>query len=625
MHITIGLFNHMVLQRNKRDASEASFAGTCTARGQVTATVRRGKAVVKGLSGVIVGTARRGRFAGCLKGIPTGGPYSIELRIGDEKLSVKDVFVGDVWLLGGQSNMQGCGLFPKKRLPTDPLVRAFYMDDRWAVAEDPIHNMWDCVDQVHIDLSGGTRPGKPDPGWGVCPGPSFANEMRRLTRVPQGLIACAHGGTSMTQWDPKLKRQGGKSLYGAMVRRLKKNGGRVAGLLWYQGCSETNPDAVPQFIRRMRELVAAVRRDTGDRALPIVQVQIARVIGLGPEGVRFWNAIQEKQRLLPEIIPNLATVPAIDLALDDLIHIGGEGQYVLGRRLAYAMQVLRAGRKAGLPPIAVKKITMETARCTTCVSGTGVAVVEFDNVVGRLCAASRPTGFSIMNQQGGSSVFDVQLDGPRARLRSTLPPSALAGAMIHYGFGYDPCCNITDEAGRSLPAFGPLWIGEPRAITPFLNRIRVSAFQPSDGKLDALDCPGGLDALGMTPRTFNDNFCNLHPEISQRGGRDEVVYFACRFACAEAMSLAAVLGYDGPVKVWVDGRQVFHDPNGVNPATEDKATVPFQVEAGEHELLIALGTNHGLAWGIFLRLERLGISRRQLRLGPAFYRMPEPC
>ena len=38
------------------------------------------------------------------------------------------------------------------------------------------------------------------------------------------------------------------------------------------------------------------------------------------------------------------------------------------------------------------------------------------------------------------------------------------------------------------------------------------------------------------------------------------------------MSLALRLGYDGPVKVWVDGTPVFHDPAGSNPARIDAAT-----------------------------------------------------
>ncbi|MBI2438201.1 MAG: hypothetical protein HYV36_05240 [Lentisphaerae bacterium] len=614
MKIETGLFSHMVVQRNRKNVSEADFSGMCAASGPVLATVRRGKGVIKGFAGVPVGKAARGHLKGCLKGLPAGGPYTIELRAGNEKLTIKDVLVGDVWLLGGQSNMQGCGLFPKKRLPADPQVRAFFMDDRWAVAIDPIHNMWACVDQVHIDLCGGSRPVKPAANWGVCPGPTFGIEMRRRTGVPQGLIACAHGGTTMTLWDPQRKGEGGKSLYGALVRRLVKNGRRVAGMIWYQGCSDANAQDAPLYTKRMQELVAALRRDCADKTLPVAIVQIARVIGWGPDTAAPWNSIQDQERRLPLAIRNLVMVPAIDLPLDDAIHISGEGHTILGARLAQAMQTLRRDRKAGPPPISLKKIILEPAR--------GL-VVEFENVAGKLCAGSRPSGFAIVNQAGSANHFDIQLDGRRVRLRSSLTPHLLSEAAVHYGYGTDPYCNIVDEAGRSLPVFGPVRLGMGRAVTLFVQQLRVSAYQPAAGKLDGLEFPALLDSLGLAARSFPDVFCNLHAEIAQHGGRDEVVWFACRFSCPEAMRVALLFGYDGPLKAWVDGKQVFHDPNGINPATPDKGKAVIHAEPGDHEVLIALGTNHGAAWGIHLCFERLDVAKKQLRMGPEHFVMPK--
>ncbi len=615
MNIETGLFDHMVVQRNGRNVSEAAFSGTCAASGPVLATVRRGSKVIARFARARCGQAARGMFKGCLKGLPVGGPYTIQLAVDGETLTVADVLVGDVWLLGGQSNMQGCGLFPKKRLPIDPQVRAFYMDDRWAVAKDPLHNMWQCVDPVHAALCGGAQPPKPPADWGVCPGPAFGNEMRRLTGVPQGLIACAHGGTSMKQWDPRRKREGGKSLYGALVRRLNRNGRRVAGLVWYQGCSDALPEEAKLYTLRMKQFVAALRRDCGDKALPVAMVQIARVVGWA--SVAAWNAIQDQQRQLPGLIRRLAVVPAIDLPLDDSIHISGAGQYVLGVRLARAMQVLRIGRRAGLPPPALKRVTLETVR------GLGVAVVEFENVVGRLRSGDRPGGFAIVTQGGCSNHFDTQLDGPRVRIRSSLALSELGGAVLHYGYGLDPHCTIADEAGRSLPVFGPVRLGRARALSPFIHDLRVSAFLPSAGKLGQLECPAGLDALGLSRRLFPEMFCSLHPEILKRGGADEVIYYACRMSCKEPMRLKLILGYDGPVKAWVDRTQVFHDPAGINPATPEKGQAPVRVGAGEHDLLVALGTNHGAAWGIFFRLERLDVPQRLLLRGPGHYEMPE--
>jgi sialate O-acetylesterase len=160
MNIVTGLFDQMVVQRNRRNVSEAAFKGECEADGAVLATVYRGKRVVAGLSGIKAGKAVSGFFSGCLKGMPVGGPYDVKLTVGHEQVVVSDVLVGDVWLLGGQSNMQGCGVFPPEPLAADPQVRAFFMDDRWAPAVDCIHNLWDAVDPVHVDLCGRERCGQ---------------------------------------------------------------------------------------------------------------------------------------------------------------------------------------------------------------------------------------------------------------------------------------------------------------------------------------------------------------------------------------------------------------------------------------------------------------------------------
>ena len=133
MEILTGLFDHMVVQRNSRNVSDALFTGTANAAGKVLARVTRGGRVLTGYAAKAVGTARGGKFEGRLSGLPVGGPYEITLTIPGnvpETLTVSDLLVGDVWLLGGQSNMEGCG-FRKDRAKPHPLVREFYMTDEW--------------------------------------------------------------------------------------------------------------------------------------------------------------------------------------------------------------------------------------------------------------------------------------------------------------------------------------------------------------------------------------------------------------------------------------------------------------------------------------------------------------
>ncbi len=467
MEIQTGLFDHMVLQRCAGARARHEVQGTTGAKGTVRAVVRRRGAAPGTAFEGCVGKAAAGVFTARLPPLPAGGPYSIALTVVDpggrvlDRCRVRDVLVGDVWVAAGQSNMQGCGHLNRPLKPVHA-VRAFTMDDRWGVARDPIHNLWSAVDPVHAILCGGANPPRPPANWGTGPAVAFAHALELVSRIPQGILACAHGGTSMAQWDPGLAaREGNRCLYGALLRRLRKNGGRIAGMIWYQGCSDATPEAAPLYTERMRALVAALRRDTGNPRLPIVMVQIARVTDWpAGDGVRAWNSIQEQQRRLPEQIPHLAVVPAVDLPLDDAIHLSEDAQVRLGHRLAYAMRVLVEGRRAGRPPIAV-----ESARIAPDAFGRAMVVVRFANVVGRLSSQGcRPAGFSLEGAPPGA-LFDVVLDGPCARLRTGVPAAQAAGWQVWYGRGVDPYCNVTDAADRSLPVFGPLSV-EPLARSP---------------------------------------------------------------------------------------------------------------------------------------------------------------
>jgi hypothetical protein len=129
-------------------------------------------------------------------------------------------------------------------------------------------------------------------------------------------------------------------------------------MIWYQGESEAIPDGAAVYTDRMIRFIDAVRSDTADPDLPVVIVQIARFINTEADS-ESWNLVQDLQRLLPGRVRNLLTVPAIDLDIDDLIHIGGEDQHRLGVRLAQAMAVLKRLPKAGKPPIELDKVTVE--------------------------------------------------------------------------------------------------------------------------------------------------------------------------------------------------------------------------------------------------------------------------
>jgi sialate O-acetylesterase len=630
MDIIQGLTDHQVLQRNSRNLSETYLEGKCDASGvlclRVTST--GSNKALPGLADKKITRLNKGRFKVKLTGIPVGGPYDVTLILRSSngqtlaEYQAKDILVGDVWILGGQSNMQGIGYLKDAAKP-DKNVRAFYMDDRWSVAQDPIHNLDRAVDPVHADLCGGTLPVRSKHA-GVGPGVAFGQNMAKLTGVPQGLLACAHGGTTMAQWDPALKKLGGKSLYGATLRRFIKNGSNVAGVVWYQGCSDADSQNAPLYTSRMKKLVAAFRRDMGGRQLPFAMVQIAGVYRVVPdaEGASWWNSIQDQERLLPKVIKNLTVVPVIDLVLDDLIHISGRDQQRLGRRLAEATWTLIKGKNALKPPMALKSIRKLTNPYTRNLE----IEVAFDHVEGSLQSPGKALGFALAlsSNQLSEAIYRTDLKGNTALLRTAVPEDFDENELyLHYGWGYCPSCNITDQAGRSLPVFGPVSIAVDQKPMISMKKIRTSKILPGAGKLQDVICPDTADRkLGWQGRQFPTCFANLHNELMDKTN-DALVFFAGKFKCDEAMKLKVGVGYDGPVKLWIDRKEVFYDPNGINPMIPDQAMIDFKAKAGEHEIVVAFSANFGKAWGIAIRLHRLDVTKRQLCKGTTGYKLPE--
>ncbi len=371
--------------------------------------------------------------------LATGGPYEVG--------GVVNVFVGDLWVLAGQSNMEGVGDLIDVETP-HPLVHSFQSREEWAPAEEPLHWLGESPRPIHHTLWGLTMPETPAPrdtsrlkGSGL--GLTFAKMLADATGVPIGLIPSAHGGTSMQQWEPSRKSMDGDSLYGATLLRVEANGGKVAGILWYQGESDANPADALVYGQRMTALVQAFRTDLGQPNLPFFLVQLGGFVTPADQGlVDGWNSVRESQRkLASDLPPPTAVVSAIDCGLDDLIHIDTDGLKTLGRRLAAVA--------LGHPAPALKAVSYDAPRYQI--------RVNFDGIQGTLAASGRPAGFSLRDPNGAEVqlIYKIVLDGSDAVLNLNEDPSSL-GLHLWYGYGLNPYCNITDTSGASIPAFGPV-------------------------------------------------------------------------------------------------------------------------------------------------------------------------
>ncbi|GCE12870.1 sialate O-acetylesterase [Tengunoibacter tsumagoiensis] len=378
---------------------------------------------------------------GQIQEFAVGGPYTIG--------EAHDVLVGDIWILAGQSNMEGVGDLIDVEEPS-PFVHSFQSREEWAVAEEPLHWLGESPRIVHRliwgqDIHSIPTPFEPrDPhrtkGSGL--GLTFAKERYARTGVPIGLIPCAHGGTSMSQWDPALKGEGDRSLYGATMQRVTAVGGKVTGILWYQGESDANPTDAALYADRMHVLIKAFREDLGNADLPFYLVQLGRFTNDGDlAGISSWNLIRTLQLTQVATLPHTGLAAAIDLELDDFIHIGVKGLKRLGKRLADVADGYR------IPTI----VSLQR-------EGDGSLLrLTYQDVRGGLHAPGLPAGFSIRNAQGKDLflIYKITLEGNTVLLHlgtNTLPEDS----VLWYGWGMDPYCNITDAADTAIPVVGPL-------------------------------------------------------------------------------------------------------------------------------------------------------------------------
>lgn len=476
-----GLAEGQVLQRqgNRGATVVLRLAG---APATVRVTVRSGAKCLPGWKSRPL-PARRGVLH--IPGLPVGGPYRLELETDTGgRAVVETFFVGDVWILAGQSNMQGCGRLPG-RARSHAAVRVFTLAREWRKAEDPLHIPAESPDRCHHNGSPCSpaqrehlrRSAQIGAGVGVL----FGTLMRERTGVPQGLIAAARGGSAMAEWDPKRPGPSEDSLFHFLVTSVRQTGQPVAGVLWYQGETEAMTQQASAYTLRMKALVSATRRVLHQPRLPWITTQLASVHGNFTDAQRSeWNRIQNLQRELPAAIPHLTTVTTIDLPLDDGIHIASDGFPELARRMARAAARLipGAGRERPAPQLlAVRPLRHSPAR--------GYFLdLKYAHVAGDLRAFGNPGGFSFHDETTGELrdiVFRTSLHGSLVRLHLASWPRR--GTVLWHGHGTAPACTIHDTRGEPLPVQGPIPLFPARSLLPFLTRWRVT---------EPLRQPGGL-------------------------------------------------------------------------------------------------------------------------------------
>ena len=102
---------------------------------------------------------------------------------------------------------------------------------------------------------------------GIGLGASFADALQRHTGDEIGLVMCAEGGSSLSQWLP------GQILYDNAVAqaRLAMRSSVLSGILWHQGENDCgSPDDAKAYAGRLSRVILSLRADLGCPRLPFL-------------------------------------------------------------------------------------------------------------------------------------------------------------------------------------------------------------------------------------------------------------------------------------------------------------------------------------------------------------------
>jgi hypothetical protein len=254
------------------------------------------------------------------KAAPAGGTKAAAKLVPPEKtLAERASF--HLYLLVGQSNMAGRGTIEAVDLSINPRVLSLNKDNRWVVAMDPLHTDKPSIAGVGLGTTFGKEMAKADPNAVI------------------GLIPCAVGGTSISQWRKGAPPTGnwGK-LYDNAIERAKiaQRDGVLKGILWHQGEADCSPTNIAAYQERLTKLVANFRQDLKAPDVPF----LAGTLGVwDPKRHASRKAFNDNLAGLPTWFAKAAVVDAGGLPhRGDNTHFSSASLRELGRRFAKAMQ-----------------------------------------------------------------------------------------------------------------------------------------------------------------------------------------------------------------------------------------------------------------------------------------------
>jgi sialate O-acetylesterase len=418
-----------------------------------------------------------GKWIVRLRNLKPGGPDTLTIIAGN-RLEIKNVLVGEVWLAGGQSNMEF------------PLKKSFEASNDIASAANPMIRLMKVphvrLDMPTNDINASWSEATPESAAGISAVAYYCvRDLQAKLRVPFGLIESDWGGTPAEAWmedgflranpdyqiglikewaveqdsyDRSLQayeqeKQAAESntefkkpaprkpwkpseLYNGMIAPLIPCA--IRGALWYQG--ENNAGTITraeEYHKLFPDLIRDWRLLWGEGDFPFLLVQLApyKKIQHEPEESA-WASLREAQLQATQKLPNVGEAIIIDVGNENDIH--PTHKKPVGERLALAARAIAYHESIEYSGPIYKKMKIDRNQI----------ILTFDHVGGGLEARDGDlTGFAIAGADERFYWALADIKGNTVVVHSPLVSQPVA---VRYGWANYPVVNLWNKAG--LPA-----------------------------------------------------------------------------------------------------------------------------------------------------------------------------
>ncbi len=421
----------------------------------------------------VTAATKDGKWMVRLKPLKAGGPFTLTVS-GRNKIELKNVLVGEVWICSGQSNMQwrlnqtdnaeaeiASAKYPMIRLFTVPRLEV------GAPVTDVKAGWKECSPETVATFS--------------AVGYYFGRDLHKARNVPIGLINNAVGGSPAESWTsngvlngdaeykqfaaeyPKRMETNEKALakyredaekakaenkpaprppgrpwmpsglYNGMLAPLAPYA--IKGAIWYQG--ESNATRAYQYRRLFPTMISNWRAIWGQGDFPFLFVQLA---AFGPNGQKLgesdWAELREAQLMTLSASPKTGMALAIDVG--DIGDIHPRNKQPVGARLALSARAVAYGEKIVHSGPVYKSMKIEGDKIS----------LSFNHAGGGLEArGGELKGFIVAGDDQVWREAKAEIKGDHVIVSS---PEVSKPLAVRYGWMRFPACNLYNREG--LPA-----------------------------------------------------------------------------------------------------------------------------------------------------------------------------